>query len=69
MYLTNQQLADYIKLYNVRGEGHPKAFKTFREYDIMFPKFENWYKYKDNDLYNEADSYLYAEGNNIESNT
>lgn len=66
-YVPDHQLKDYIKLYNVRGDGHPKAFKTFNEYNIMFPKFADWYKYKDNNIYNEADSYLYAEGNTTEN--
>ena len=63
IYVPEHQLADYIKLYNVRGEGHPKAFKTFGEYNMMFPKFADWYKYKGIDLYNEKDLYLYANGN------
>ena len=62
-YVPDHQLADYIKLYNTRGEGQPKAFKTLTEYNITFPRFAKWYEYEGNDIYNEADLYLYAEGN------
>lgn len=67
IYVPDHQLRDYIKLYNVKGEGFPKAFKTFTDYNIMFPKFADWYKYEGNDLYNKADSYLYAYGNTTEN--
>ena len=62
-YVPDHQLSDYVKLYNIRGEGQPKAFKTWTEYNITYPRFARWYEYEGIDTYTDADSYLYADGN------
>lgn len=63
LWVPDHQLADYIKLFNSSEEAHPKAVKTFTDYNITFPRFAHWYEYPGIELYNDKDSYMYANGN------
>lgn len=62
-WVPDHQLADYIKLFNTRGDSLPQAIRTFTDYNITFPRFAHWYEYPGIELYNDADSYMYANGN------
>ena len=66
-WVPDHQLQDYIQVFNLTtgDEARPKSIRTFTDYNIAFPKFANWYVYPGIDLYNNKDTYMYADGNDI----